>query len=117
VTSAQSNQPGTFSAIFARQSRPTDRRHGLDDVLARLGIVHDVAGDSKTCSATYGRVFFRSSGDLNNSRTQRSRHIAKLDGPQQDNRPDYPQEFGTLSPEPGGPAAHRPESRVAYTAK
>src|SRR5262249_14821154 len=99
---AQSNQPGTFSAIFGGTKSFLEQNDGMGGTTfsPRLGLVYDLAGDSKTVAkATYGRYFYQViSGDLNsfanpNGVGQATYNWNDLD---RDNFPDYPSEFGTL---------------------
>lgn len=98
----QSNQPGTFAAIFGGgQTFPEQQNVMAWTTLSpRLGIAYDVAGDSKTVlKATYNRYFFQiRSGDLNsfsnpNALAQATYNWSDLN---RDDFPDYPGEFGTL---------------------
>lgn len=97
---AQSNTPGSWPQIFGTREYP--ERKGLMEwttVSPRLGVVYDIAGDSKTVlKATYGRYFNQIEGNrINNvaNANQVSSATYEWRDLNNNNHPDYPAEFGT----------------------
>jgi hypothetical protein len=98
----QSNQPGTFADVFGGGSTFAGQTGVMEwaNLSPRLGIVYDLAGDSRTVlKASYGRYFFQiRSTDLNAFANPNGIATATFDWTDHNgNRmPDYPAEFGTL---------------------
>lgn len=98
----QSNQPGTFADVFGGVRSFPEQTGVMEwtNLSPRLGIVYDIAGDSRTVlKASYGRYFFQiRSTDLNAFANPNGVATATFDWTDLNgNRmPDYPGEFGTL---------------------
>lgn len=98
----QSNQPTTFADVFGGAATYPEQKGvmGWTTFSPRLGVVYDLAGDSKTVlKGSYGRYFFQMhSSDLNNFSNRNGLATATYDWRDLNgnNFPDYPLEFGTL---------------------